>query len=178
MSGFTYPEVGATRDGGPLPSGYRYLERRMRVGAGARAFEAAGAAVVEWRLHAGMHVRPRADRAPAEPGARVTVHLGPSRPAWLRITAPCEVVWTVDEPRRRGFAYGTLPGHPERGEESFVVEWDERDAVWLTVRAFSTGARWYTRAAGPLVPLLQHAYALTCGAVLRRLTRSALSTEG
>ena len=92
---------------------------------------------------------------------------------------------------------GTLPGHPERGVESFIVEWDgpewdgpgdadeatggaageadraravETGAVWLTVRAFSVGAKWYTRAAGPLVPLLQHSYACTCGVVLRRLT--------
>lgn len=192
--GFTYPEVGATKDGGPLPSGYRYLEHRMRVGTGARDFEVAGDAVLDWRLHAGMHVRPRADRARAEPGARVTVYLGPNRPSWLCIAAPCEVVWIADEPRRRGFAYGTLKGHPERGEESFIVEWDGPDAageavsaqiggaqtgaVWLTVRAFSLGDKWYTRAAGPLVPLLQHSYALTCGVVLRRLTRSAYSNAG
>ncbi|MBR7832444.1 DUF1990 domain-containing protein [Actinospica durhamensis] len=195
MSGFTYPEVGTTRGAGPPPSGYRYLEHRMRVGTGERAFAVAGEAVLDWRLHAGMHVRPRADRARAEPGARVTVRLGLTRPAWLGISAPCEVVWAVDEPRRRGFAYGTLRGHPERGEEMFLVEWDgpddggpsgggpeagepdQRGAVWLTVRAFSVGAKWYTRAAGPLVPLLQHSYALTCGVVLRRLTRSAASTD-
>lgn len=122
--GFTYPEVGATKGAGPLPSGYRYLEHRMRVGTGVRDFAVAADAVLDWSLHAGMHVRPRADRARAEPGARVTVHLGPNRPSWLCIAAPCEVVWTADEPRRRGFAYGTLPGHPERGEESFIVEWD------------------------------------------------------
>jgi uncharacterized protein (UPF0548 family) len=195
MSGFTYPEVGATRDGGPLPGGYRHLEHRMRVGTGARAFAAAGDAVLEWRLHAGMRVRPHADRKRAEPGARVTVHLGPRRPGWLAIAAPCEVVWTVDEPRRRGFGYGTLPGHPERGEEAFIVEWDGSDvqgaapgipdsppdargSVWLTVRAFSVGATWYARAAGPVVPLFQHSYAVTCGLVLRRLTRSALSADG
>lgn len=157
----------------------------MRVGTGFRAFTAAADAVCAWRLHAGMHVRPQADRPRAEPGARVTVHLGPRRPGWLCIAAPCEVVWTVDEPRRRGWAYGTLPGHPERGEESFIVEWDGPDSpdgadgggVWLTVRAFSVGGRWYSRAAGPLVPLLQHSYALTCGVVLRRLTRSALSAR-
>ena len=39
-------------------------------------------------------------------GSEVIVHLGPVR-------APCRVVYVVDEPDRRGFAYGTLPGHPE-----------------------------------------------------------------
>jgi uncharacterized protein (UPF0548 family) len=87
------------------------------------------------------------------------------------VRAQCEVVWVIDEPRRRGFGYGTLRRHPERGEEGFAVDWDEDDAVWLTVRVFSVGARWYTRAAGPLVPLFQRGYALYCAAVLRRIVR-------
>lgn len=169
-SGLTYAEVGATRFDEALPAGYRHLEHRMRIGHGRTAFEAAGEAVVTFRMHQAMHVRPHADAPRAVPGARVTVFLGPGR---LSVRAPCEVVWAVDEPRRRGFAYGTLPGHPERGEESFIVDWDEQDAVWLTIRAFSVGGRWYSRAAGPLVPLLQHSYALCCGAVVRRLLRAA-----
>ena len=59
-------------------------------------------------------------------------------PASLRI--PVRVVYLVDEPTRRGFAYGTLPGHPESGEEAFVVERREDDSVWLTIRAFSRPA--------------------------------------
>jgi uncharacterized protein (UPF0548 family) len=153
-----------------LPGGYNHLHRRMRIGSGGQAFELAGAAVLEWRMHAGMHVRPRADWPRAEPGARVTLFLGVGR---LSLTAPCEVVWMVDEPRRKGFAYGTLPGHPECGEESFIVDWTKDDFVWLTITAFSTGGRWFTRAAGPLVVPLQNAYALGCGAVLRRLIRLA-----
>ena len=36
------------------------------------------------------------------------------------LQAPCRVVYVIDEPDIRGFAYGTLPGHPESGEERFV----------------------------------------------------------
>jgi uncharacterized protein (UPF0548 family) len=165
----TYNEVGATRPERPLPPGYRHLEHRMRVGRGRAAFEIAGESVVTFRMHQGMHVRPQAGAPRTVPGTRVTVFLGPDG---LSLRAPCEVVWAVDEPRRRGFAYGTLAGHPERGEESFIVDWDEQDTVWLTIRAFSVGGRWYSRAAGPLVPLLQHTYALCCGAVVRRLVRT------
>jgi uncharacterized protein (UPF0548 family) len=57
---------------------------------------------------------------------------------------PARVVYVVDEPSRRGFAYGTLPGHPERGEEAFIVERLADDSVWLVIRAFS-------RPSGPLV---------------------------
>ena len=63
---------------------------------------------------------------------------------------PCRVVWSVEEDRRAGFAYGTLPGHPEQGEEAFVVDWGADGAVWFTVRAVSRPAAWYMQAAGPL----------------------------
>ena len=58
---------------------------------------------------------------------------------WLLWPAriPARVVYVIDEPDRKGFAYGTLPGHPERGEESFIVEYRDDDSVWLVIRAFS-----------------------------------------
>ena len=55
----------------------------------------------------------------------------------------CRVVAVVDEPDRFGFAYGTLPVHPEQGEESFVV-----------VRADAGGARFDVQAVSrPVHPL-------------------------
>ena len=53
-----------------------------------------------------------------------------------------------------GFAYGTLPGHPERGEEAFLVRLLETDVVVGSVAAFSRPAPW----GGSLVsPLAQRA---------------------
>ncbi len=57
---------------------------------------------------------------------------------------------------RQGFAYGTLKGHPERGEESFVIERDvHTGTVTATVRAFSRPGRWSTKLLGPIGRLLQ-----------------------
>ncbi|GHF27263.1 hypothetical protein GCM10011600_30150 [Pseudolysinimonas yzui] len=58
----------------------------------------------------------------------------------LSLRAPVRIVYVIDEPTRRGFAYGTLPGHPESGEEAFIVEQREDESVWLTIRAFSRPA--------------------------------------
>ena len=55
----------------------------------------------------------------------------------------------------RGFFYGTLPGHPECGEERFTVRIDERSVVWAEICAFSRPGRWFTRLAGPLGGRLQ-----------------------
>jgi len=70
-----------------------------------------------------------------------------------------------------GFGYGTLPGHPARGEESFVVHRDAAGEVWFTVTSFSRPARWFMAALGPVAPVLQGTYARLLGRTLRRLTR-------
>ncbi len=74
----------------------------------------------------------------------------------------CRIVYVVDEQgpvSRFGFAYGTLPGHMECGEERFMVEWRHGDdSVWYTVRAISRPGRWLTRLTYPLVHLLQHRF--------------------
>ncbi len=64
------------------------------------------------------------------------------------VVAPCRVVQVVDEPGRRGFAYGTLPGHPEQGEESFVVSREADGTVTFTVTAFSRPGNLLTRVGG------------------------------
>ena len=92
-----------------------------------------------------------------------------------RIWGPCQVVWSEESPTLAGFGYGTLPGHPERGEEAFVVGRDDDGAVWFEVRAFSRPDRWFTRAGGPAVRAVQHAYAWWLGRTLRRLCAESLS---
>lgn len=69
-------------------------------------------------------------------------------PISLRI--PCRVVYVVDDPDRRGFAYGTLPGHPESGEESFVLRRLESGSLEPTVSAFSRPASKLVKLGGPL----------------------------
>ncbi|GAA2273665.1 DUF1990 domain-containing protein [Streptomyces ruber] len=159
---FTYEHVGATLSG-HCPPGFHPLQVRTRIGEGTDVFTRASDALLTWELHRAIGVGLEAGAPGAAPGVDVTVTL-----AGL-IKAPCRVVWTLAEPRRRGWAYGTLQGHPECGEESFVVARTGDGSVWLTVTAFSRPAKWYARAGGAATRGLQHAYARRCGAVLRRL---------
>lgn len=85
------------------------------------------------------------------------------------VKAPCRIIWTAEEPRRAGWAYGTLESHPECGEEVFLIDRTGDGTVWLTVAAFSRPAKWYARAGGPATRGLQHAYARRCGAVLKKM---------
>ncbi|WP_433478014.1 DUF1990 family protein [Spirillospora sp. CA-142024] len=164
---FTYAEVGATREA-ERPDGYRHLRHRVLVGRGDAAYRNAADAVMEFWMHRALPVRVETSAPRAAPGVSVVIGLGAGP---LRLNAPCRIVWTREEERYTGWAYGTLPGHPQSGEESFVVHLDDEDDVWLTVTAFSRPATAAARAAGPLGPVFQRAYARRCGAVLRRLAR-------
>jgi uncharacterized protein (UPF0548 family) len=147
MTDLTYPEVGATR-GETLPPRYRHVRRHAVLGAGADAFRRAVDGLRRWDMQRGTGLRVPESTPPPAVGMRVTASL-----AGLEI--PCEVVWVLDEERRYGYGYGTLPGHPESGEEAFEVRLDAADRVWMEIRAFSRPARWYTRLAGPLGWLAQ-----------------------
>lgn len=162
---FTYPEVGATREA-RRPDGHRHLRKRMLVGHGPAVFGNAADAVMEFWMHRAIPVRVDASASRAAPGVSVVIGMGVGP---LRLTAPCRIVWTREEQRYAGWAYGTLAGHPQSGEESFVVHLDDEGDVWLTVTAFSRPATTAAELAGPFGRAFQGAYARRCGAVLRRL---------
>ncbi|MFF7589090.1 DUF1990 family protein [Kitasatospora purpeofusca] len=149
-----YREVGATADA-RLPEGYTQLRRRVHLGHGPEVLARAGRFVLGWgcQLGTGFAVFPY---APAETGATVLLRLGLPGSRWPRLVIPCRVVWTVEEPDRIGFAYGTLPGHPECGEEAFLVSMDAAGEVWFEVVAFARLAAWYARLGRPVAVLCQY----------------------
>ncbi|MFG6401540.1 MULTISPECIES: DUF1990 family protein [unclassified Microbacterium] len=53
-----------------------------------------------------------------------------------RADAEARVISVIEEPRRVGFALGTVGGSVVSGEELFLLEWRDNDEVWFTVRAF------------------------------------------
>jgi uncharacterized protein (UPF0548 family) len=146
---FTYPEVGGTA--GELPPGYQHLHAARVVGTGRELFEQCAETILTWGVQrgAGLLVVP-GERVEVGAENRIGLRLGP-----LTTWAPCRVVYVVDEPDRKGFAYGTLPGHPERGEESFVVSIDEEGVVEFAVTAFSKPATWFAKLGGPVTKLVQ-----------------------
>lgn len=147
MTDLTYPEVGAT--GGDLPDGYHHVRASRPIGSGRRAFDAASAALLSWQMHERAGVRKLSGPDVATVGEDVAFR-------WLVLRFECRVVSVIDEPHRRGFTYGTLPRHPECGEERFVVEIDpETQDVTATITAFSKPSGWIARAGGPVPRLAQ-----------------------
>ena len=166
----TYADVGATA--GELPGGYRHLRRETVLGSGAEVFGRAADALLHWRMHRAAGLRGDATSTAAERGTTLVqaVRVGP---VWT--TAPCRVVWAAREPQRVAFAYGSLPGHPESGEEAFAVEHGSDGVVRFRVVAFTVPGTLLVAALGPVAALLQ---ARAVDRYLAALRRLAINPEG
>lgn len=147
----TYPEVGATR--GTPPADAHVVHAERVVGRGPADFDRVRTAILGYGMQRGAGLRVAASTPRAEAGTVLVMR----SPLFGPIRIPCRVVYVLDEPDRAGFAYGTLPGHPESGEELFSVELRPDGAVVAVVRAFSRPGRWYTRLGAPAGRLLQAA---------------------
>lgn len=136
---FSYSAVGHSRHS--APGGYTVDHNRILLGNGLDAFERAKRAVQQWKMFAIPWLEFYWPAVPIETGAMVAVlvrHLG----LWSLNAA--RVVYLLEESgpvEKFGFAYGTLPGHAERGEERFTVEYHRSEqSVWYDLYAFSRPA--------------------------------------
>jgi uncharacterized protein (UPF0548 family) len=91
----------------------------------------------------------------------------------LALRIPCRVVYVIDEPDRQGFAYGTLPGHPESGEEAFVLHREAGNRVRFVITAFSRPATRLAKLGAPVSRQLQHFMTSRYLQTLDRQTTSA-----
>ncbi|MGN6742841.1 MAG: DUF1990 family protein [Amnibacterium sp.] len=152
--GLNYTAIGATVSPGVVsfpPPGFKAAELRHRVGSGERRFELAGRALMTWGAlrAAGFAVQeiraePRSgssrgagplfleDGTPwITPGMTATL----TGPDGLEGSGPVKVVSVIDEPGRIGYVYGSRPGSPSCAERLLLLEQEEDDTVWLTVRS-------------------------------------------
>jgi uncharacterized protein (UPF0548 family) len=151
---YTYEDVGASLIG--APEGFDRDHNREYLGHGAETFAAACEAIRAWTMFPPPLARVEPPRVPIEKDAMAGVLIRAFGLWWLNAA---RIAYVVDEPRRYGFAYGTLPGHVESGEERFLVEWLEDDSVWYDLAAFSRPRHWMTRVAYPLTRMLQRRFA-------------------
>lgn len=155
---FSYTEVGHSLD--RSPAGYDIDHNRVLLGKGGDVFEQACAALRAWTMFPSPWTRIEPATAPIVEGQSVAMLAQVYGLWWLNA---CRIVYVIDEakPERRfGFAYGTLPGHVECGEERFAIEWLADDTVWYDLRAFSRPRFWLVRLAKPLARGLQRRFAV------------------
>ena len=83
-----------------------------------------------------------------------------------------KIVYVVEAPRRFGFAYGTLPGHVESGEERLLIELADDDSVWYDILAFSRPNHFLTRLGYPFVRRLQKRFSRDSAAAMVRVAHT------
>lgn len=164
----TYAAVGATARA-ETPRGFSADHNRQLLGRGEGAFARAKDAVRAWRMFPAPRTAIEPARAPLRKDEVVAVHVRVLGAWWLNAA---RIVYVIDEPRRFGFAYGTLPGHAECGEERFVVEWLADDTVWYDLRAFSRPRHVLARLAAPLTRAYQRRFGRASKAAMARAVQS------
>ncbi|MGK0276300.1 MAG: hypothetical protein ACI9N0_002691 [Ilumatobacter sp.] len=149
----TYSPVGITTGSAAAP-GYRYAHWSRELGNGRPVFERATEALRDWQMQttSGLVVA-----HPGPPAVGVVVAMAAPLPIGY-IDVVCRVVAVDDQPDRFGFTYGTLPVHPEQGEESFAVAIAPDGIVTVEITAISRS---------------RHPLARAFPAVARRLQRIA-----
>ncbi|OAI40311.1 hypothetical protein AYO40_04885 [Planctomycetaceae bacterium SCGC AG-212-D15] len=155
---FNYTEIGCTREDAPSRAdGYQLDHYRTQLGAGASVFADACRATRAWQMLQLGWVRPCWPDAPIEEGALIATR---ARVFGFYIINVCRIVYVEEEPERRfAFAYGTLPGHVERGEERFAIDRDSADdTVWFSIRACSRPGSLWTFLGYPLARRLQRRF--------------------
>jgi uncharacterized protein (UPF0548 family) len=144
----TYDGVGGST--GAPPAGYRHFSTSRRLAS--RDLDRLTEEVMTWQVQARSGLRVATSTQRIEVDTVVVLRLGVGPAA---LTIPCRVVTVIDEPDRRGFAYGTLPGHPESGEEAFVLSRGPDGGVAFGISAFSRPASRLARLGGPLATQAQ-----------------------
>ena len=168
---FSYAAVGATAR--TAPPGFVVDRTRIKLGEGEPVFHSAKAALQRWEQFRLGWVEAWSPETPIQPGEVVAVMGWAIGLWWLN---SCRIVYVVDESgpiRRFGFAYGTLPGHVESGEERFLIEWDRADdSVWYDIMAFSRPNHILTRLGYPVVRRTQKRFGRDSAASMLRAVAS------
>ncbi|MGD7731587.1 DUF1990 family protein [Propionibacteriaceae bacterium G57] len=156
---FNYAAVGITQDHKAADDGRtggRVSEESVQVGSGPARWLHAWQQTMSWGIQrsAGYSILPVGEDATNQVRPGLTVRMrrrfGP-----LVMSMPVRVVHVIDEPDRKGFAFGTLSGHPVSGEVAFVVEHRPDDTVHFVLRTFSGPGKGPWALAYPVVLLLR-----------------------
>jgi uncharacterized protein (UPF0548 family) len=165
---FTYAEVSGTKL--TPPESYVVDHTRAALGEGKLIFQKARRALEQWeQFNLGwLEVWP--PNTPICAGDTVVVV---ARVFGVWSLNAARIVYVVDESsdaiQRFGFAYGTLPGHVEAGEERFLIEWDQSDnRVWYDILAFSRPRHWLARLGNWQARRMQKRFAQESAAALLR----------
>jgi uncharacterized protein (UPF0548 family) len=150
----SYKEVGDTQKETPVP-GFDNDFNFIELGRGDAVWEAAKSAIQAWKMFPGGWACIWPETTPIRVGEVVAMHAKVMGLWWMN---SCRIVYVIDLPDKFGFAYGTLPGHVECGEELFMVERTTDGSVRYVIKAFSKPRFWPARLGYPIARAYQRKF--------------------
>ena len=171
---FSYEDVGLTKND-EHPRGFDTTRHSVELGNGEQVFGRACEAIRHWEMFPAEMASLCWPSIEPIVGNEVVVgfRVGP-----LWSLNPCRVVYTVDSDSdsvsKYGFAYGTLPGHVEKGEERFQVIWDHTtDVVTYEIFVFSAAQHVLAKIGYPFVLVQQAKFRRLSGLAMQRFVTKA-----
>lgn len=162
---YTYPEVGATKTTETFAhydNDYNFIE----LGKGTAIWQKAKVVLQNWQHFPLPWTKIYPNTTELKEGTVVVVMFRLFG-IWWRNSA--RIVYTFDEPNRFGFAYGTLPGHIEMGEEVFWIEQDKTGMVSYHIKAFSKPRFWLAKIGYPIARFYQRKFAKESKETMQKL---------
>lgn len=144
--------------GQPAAPGFRLERHERQLSNEPTYFPVARDAVLDWQVQRRSGIRvvdhDGRDVGPVSEGGAAILLVSQFG---LRLHAPVRVVRVIDAPDMAGFVYRAEPGHPEHGEEAFLVHLRPTETVSLELISVSRPAMPYALAA-PLARRVQAKY--------------------
>ncbi len=148
---FSYSQLEITKSTSAA-MGYHLDQYQVKVGSGQLAFNQAIAALKSWTAHQSYWINTFPTNVPIEVGQNIIIAVGING---FQLLSGCRIVYTINEPKVFGFAYGTLQQHPAIGEERFLLEWLEDESVIFSLYAVSKPSNWFYSLVVPITRKIQ-----------------------
>ncbi len=150
---FTYAELKGTQK--DSIEGYDNDLNRMLLGEGKEVWTKAKEALLNWQQFPPSWTRVFPDKLPLLAKNQLVVIFKLFGLWWVN---PTRIVYTLDEENRFGFAYGTIEGHIEQGEELFWIEREPDGKIYYSIKAFSKPRFWGARLLYPMARSYQRKF--------------------
>lgn len=172
----SYDFPGLTRSAPQTVPGWKIDRQRVLLGHGEDVYRRAQAAIECWAMFPSAVASVFRPTTPTVSQNVVVLYFAAPLQMWM--VFPARVIYCLNDSEeqchRFGFAYGTLPEHPECGEERFLVEWNRRDdSVWYDLLAISRPGHWLARLGYPYTRFEQARFRKLSGQAMQTAVRAA-----
>ena len=131
---FSYKPIFLTKNTKNKVKGFDYDAIRVKLGTGKKVFEIGKQAIMQWEMFPKKWIKLYPTKPTVGIGETVAVTAKYLGLWWVNIT---RIAYVINDMEIFGFAYGTLPGHMEKGEELFQIRMDEKENVYFELIAIS-----------------------------------------